>query len=57
MKKLAWVCGNKSDGYTLIIESAAVDFESLRGAYFRKYRAAQDVANAINAHYKKAAAK
>lgn len=53
-QKMAWVCGNKLDGYTLIIESVADQFDSIRGAWFKSYRAAQDIANAVNAHCAKA---
>lgn len=61
MKKLAWVAGSKSVGYRVCLEYLDVriaDFRALHGIRFAKYRAAQDIANAINASIKaKGAAK
>lgn len=52
MKKWAWVTGSKSTGYTLVLDhhaDLAGDFRGLHGVSFLRYRAAQDIANAINA--------
>lgn len=60
MKKLAWVAGCKSVGYRLCLEyldDRTKDFRDLHGVKFTKYRAAQDIANAINASVAKGAAK
>ena len=61
MKKLAWVAGSKAVGYRVCLEyldDRTADFRTLHGVRFAKYRAAQDIANAINASIKaKGAAK
>ena len=61
MKKLAWVAGSKAVGYRVCLEyldERTSDFMTLHGVLFAKYRAAQDIANAINASIKaKGAAK
>lgn len=61
MKKLAWVAGSKAVGYRVCLEyldDRAADYMPLHGVPFAKYRAAQDIANAINASIKaKGAAK
>lgn len=51
MKKLAWVAGGKAVGYRVCLEyldGRTADFRTLHGVQFAKYRAAQDIADAIN---------
>lgn len=50
--RLAWVSGTKPAGYALrvVIIDRTAEFHALNGVAFTKYRAAQDIANAINAH-------
>lgn len=50
--RLAWVSGTKSTGYMLrvVILDRTTEFHALNTTPFTKYRAAQDIANAINAY-------
>lgn len=50
-KKLAYVTGDKFSGYELrIVDNADTEnYWSLNGHLFENYRAAQTIANAINA--------
>lgn len=51
-KKLVWVAGSKTHGYELVVTlvNSTAEFHKLNHMQFTKYRAAQDIANAINAH-------
>lgn len=51
MKKIAWVTGNKKIGYELCVTRVdrAKDYHCLNYKIFPKYRAAQNIANAVNA--------
>lgn len=48
----AWVIGSKSNGYELCVlqVTSTSEFHSFDHHLFSSYRAAQDIANAINAH-------
>lgn len=50
--RLAWVSGTKPTGYVLrvVIIDRTAEFHTLNAMTFTKYRAAQDIANAINAY-------
>ena len=51
-QKLVWVTGSKPHGYELVVTlvNSTAEFHKLNRMRFTKYRAAQDIANAINAH-------
>lgn len=64
MKKLAWVTSiTLNTRYELVIDrttshgALVADFVDLNGAVFPRYRAAQDIANAINEHVRRRLAK
>lgn len=53
-KNKAYVTGSRYSGYTLVIpaelpEPTRAEFTLLRGSWYSRYRAAQLLANAINA--------
>ena len=50
--RLAWVSGTKPNDYALrvVIIDSTSEFHALDTMSFTKYRAAQDIANAINAY-------
>lgn len=51
-KKLAWVTGSKTHGYELVVTlvDSTLEFHKFNRARFLTYRAAQDIANAVNAN-------
>ena len=57
MSKHALVTGRKGTGYTIVVSKQAFehDFDQVSQINWRTHRAAQDVANAINAHMAKRA--
>jgi len=59
-RKAAWVSGGKVNGYRLHVDGDMFplndrDMVGMDGIYFDKYRAAQDIANAVNAYLKRLA--
>lgn len=51
MSRLAWVSGSKPNGYELVVTlvNSTSRFHTLNHKRFYSYRAAQTIANAINA--------